>query len=167
MIDPNGLRDPARYAVGRRDCWWGRGLTGSALAFRRAFARESLTIADPGGAWTPACDAAFVKPFAKEADVSINHIAREHYPTVEIKANVETKTYTWDVVIATDADVYELSPQNLLEPLDWSGEDMAQIMPEARKPRLDGHRHLRHRARLPHRQVQAERRRSTGPISGT
>jgi putative spermidine/putrescine transport system substrate-binding protein len=47
---------------------------------------------------------------------------------------VETKTYTWDVVIATDADVAELAPQNLLEPLDWSSEDMKQIMPEAHKP---------------------------------
>jgi len=134
MIDPNGLRDPARYAVGRRGLLVGSVLSGSALAFRRAFARESLTIADPGGAWTPACEAAFVKPFGQAEDVAVSHVAREHYPTVEIKANVETTTYTWDVVIATDADVYELSPQKLLEPLDWSGEDMAQIMPEARKP---------------------------------
>ena len=81
---------------------------------RRAFAAETLTVADPGGAWTPACDDAFVKPFEKETGVSINHIAREHYPTVEIKANVETKAYTWDVVIATEADVSSLSPQNLL-----------------------------------------------------
>ncbi len=63
-----------------------------------------MTVADPGGAWTPAADGAFVKPFEKEAGVEINHIARQHYPSVEIKANVEAKAYTWDVVIATDAD---------------------------------------------------------------
>ena len=136
MIDPNLIRDPSRYALGRRHV-----LAGSAAAMvlasfplRSAFAKDSLTVADPGGAWTPACKAAFIDPFAKEANVDVKHIAREHYPTVEIKANVETKSYTWDAVIATDADVTQLAPQNLLEPLDWTGEDMAQIMPEAHKP---------------------------------
>jgi putative spermidine/putrescine transport system substrate-binding protein len=97
-------------------------------------AAETLTVADPGGVWTPAADAAFVKPFEKATGVAVNHIARQHYPSVEIKANVEAKAYTWDVVTATDGDVAELAPQGLLEPLDWSGPDMAQIMPEAKKP---------------------------------
>lgn len=134
MIDKESLRDPLRYTVDRRTLLAGAAMSGAALAMRRAWAAEQLTIADPGGAWTPACDAAFVKPFEKEAGVQINHIARQHYPTVEIKANVETKAYTWDVVIATEADVTELSPQGLLTPLDWSGEDMGQIMKEAHRP---------------------------------
>jgi putative spermidine/putrescine transport system substrate-binding protein len=135
MIDASSLRDPLRYNLDRRSAILGAAaLTGVGLAMRGAFAAETLTVADPGGAWGPACDDAFVKPFEKEAGVSVNHIAREHYPTVEIKANVETKAYTWDVVIATEADVTELSPQGLLTPLDWSGEDMGQIMPQARKP---------------------------------
>ncbi len=135
MIDPKLLKDPSRYAMGRRQLLAGSAaaLAASAMPWR-AFAEAVMTVADPGGAWSPACEAAFIKPFEKEAGVKINHIARQHYPSVEIKANVETKTYTWNVVIATDADVYELSPQHLLEPLDWSGEDMAQIMPEAHKP---------------------------------
>ena len=138
MIDPKFLQDPSRYSLGRRSVLKGAAAGAAALSVSsaafRAFAAETLTVADPGGAWSPACDAAFVKPFEKETGVEINHIARQHYPSVEIKANVETKSYTWDVVIATDADVYELAPQNLLEPLDWSGEDMGQIMPEARQP---------------------------------
>ncbi|HUK07893.1 MAG TPA: ABC transporter substrate-binding protein [Stellaceae bacterium] len=138
MINPKLLKDPLRYSLGRRDLLRGTAAGAAALAVSSvpfaAHAKETMTVADPGGVWTPAADAAYVKPFEKEFDVDINHIAREHYPSVEIKANVETKAYTWDVVIATDADVYELAPQNLLEPLDWSGEDMQQIMPEARKP---------------------------------
>jgi putative spermidine/putrescine transport system substrate-binding protein len=135
MIDPKTLRDPLRYAVGRREFLAATaGLAAAMTPLARAFAKETMTVADPGGAWTPACGSAFIKPFEKEADVSINHIARQHYPSVEIKANVETKTYTWDVVIATEADVVELSPQKLLEPLDWSGEDMGQIIPQARRP---------------------------------
>ena len=135
MIDHQILRDPLRYQIGRRGLLAGSAavLAASSLPFR-AFAKESMTIADPGGVWSPAADAAFIKPFAQEAGVDINHIAREHYPSVEIKANVETKSYTWDVVIATDADVAELAPQNLLEPLDWSGDDMGQIMAQAKQP---------------------------------
>src|SRR3954451_756876 len=139
MIDPTLIRDPARYALSRRKVLTGSAsgvaaLLASSVPLERAFAKDTLTVADPGGAWAPASGAAFVQPFAKEADVTVKHIARQHYPTVEIKANVETKSYTWDAVIATDADVTELAPQNLLEPLDWSGEDMSQIMPEAKRP---------------------------------
>src|SRR5947209_1489208 len=135
MIDRDKLRDPIRYNLGRRSALLGAAsLAAAALTTRRAAAADTLTIADPGGAWGPACDEAFVHPFEKETGASINHIAREHYPTVEIKANVETKAYTWDVVIATEADVLELSPQGLLTPLDWSGEDMGQIMKEAHRP---------------------------------
>jgi putative spermidine/putrescine transport system substrate-binding protein len=135
MTDQASLRDPLRYAVGRRALLAGAAAFAAAVTpLARAFAKDSLTVADPGGAWTAPCDDAFVKPFAQAAGVDINHIARQHYPSVEIKANVETKTYTWDVVIATDADVAELAPQGLLEPLDWSGDDMGQIMAEARNP---------------------------------
>lgn len=135
MVDPKLLRDPSRYALGRRELLAGSAAALAAAALpRRATAADVMTVADPGGAWTPACQTAFVEPFEKATGVKINHIARQHYPSVEIKANVETKTYTWNVVIATDADVYELSPQHLLEPLDWSGTDMSQIMPEAHKP---------------------------------
>jgi len=137
MIDETKLRDPARYALGRRDVFAG---SAAALAFSagmmgRAQAASPLTVADPGGAWTPASDAAFVKPFEKATGAQVNHIARQHYPSVEIKANVEAKSYTWDVVIATDADVYELNKNgDLLEKLDWDTPDMKEIMPEARKP---------------------------------
>ncbi len=137
MIDPKSIDGPSRYAIGRRSMLAGAGAFASLLVEargNRALAKDTITVADPGGAWTPACDAAFVQPFAKEADVHINHIAREHYPSVEIKANVDTRSYTWDAVIATDADQTELSPQGLLEPLDWNHPDMAQIMPQARRP---------------------------------
>src|SRR3954451_2161603 len=98
MIDPTLIRDPARYALNRRKVLTGSAgglaaLLASSVPFR-ALAKETLTVADPGGAWTPASGAAFVQPFAKEADVTVNHIARAHYPTVEINANVEPKSYT-------------------------------------------------------------------------
>lgn len=139
MIDPTLIKDPSRYAIDRRTLLSGSvgglaALLSASASGSRAFAAEKLTVADPGGAWTPASSAAFVQPFGKEMGVTMSHIAREHYPTVEIKANVETKSYTWDAVIATDADMTELAPKGLLEPLDWTGDDMGQIMAEARQP---------------------------------
>jgi putative spermidine/putrescine transport system substrate-binding protein len=127
----------ARAALSRRELLIGTGaasLAFTGLPVGRALAAETLTVADPGGPFGPAFDAAFIKPFEEETGTAISHVARIHYPTVEIKAMADTKSYTWDVVTATDADRYELTKQGLLEPLDWSGDDMAQIMPEAHRP---------------------------------
>lgn len=99
---------------------------------------QTLTVADSGGPFGPAWDMAFVKPFQAEFGVKVNHIARQHYPSTEIKANVETKTYTWDVVIATLEDVYALEPLGLLEPLDWDDPDMQELLPEAKRPSWAG-----------------------------
>ncbi len=135
VLDRSPIKDALGTPTGRRGLLGGSAaLLAFAASLRGAKAAGTLTVADPGGAWSPACDAAFVKPFEQASGISIDHIARQHYPSVEIKANVEAHTYSWDAVIATDADVAELSPQKLLEMLDWSGPDMAQIMPAARKP---------------------------------
>ena len=84
-------------------------------------------------------------------------IAREHEPTAQVKAMVETKNYTWDVVTLTLSARDILHPQDLLEPLDWNLPDMNEIMPEATRPGVDGHRRLLHDPRLSHRQVRQQR----------
>jgi putative spermidine/putrescine transport system substrate-binding protein len=136
QIESRGL------SIDRRQLLIGAGAAASlamvGAPLRSAFAKESITVADPGGPFGPAFDAAFMKPFEQETGDQIVHVARIHYPTTEIKAMVETKSYTWDVVTATAGDQYELNKQGLLEPIDWSGDDMAQIMPEARKPNWMG-----------------------------
>src|SRR4051794_26084732 len=94
----------------RRDVLLAGAAAGVSMALpARVFAQaQVLTVADSGGPFGPAWDLAFVKPFEAEFGVKINHIARQHYPSTEIKVNVETKTYTWDVVIATLEDVHLL-----------------------------------------------------------
>jgi putative spermidine/putrescine transport system substrate-binding protein len=127
----------AAASLSRRELLIGAGAATLALTQfpqHAAFAKETFTVADPGGPFGPAFDAAFIKPYEQETGDEISHVARIHYPTVEIKAMVDTKSYNWDVVTATDADRYELTRQGLLEPLDWSGDDMAQIMASAHKP---------------------------------
>ena len=136
MTDPSSLQDPVRYSAGRREVLAGSAgaLMLSAFMARTARAAQSLTVSDPGGAWSPADDVAFIKPFEKATGVHINHVARQSYPSDQIKADVEAKSYTWDVVTATIADVYELDKNgDLLEKLDWSSPDMKQIMPQARR----------------------------------
>jgi putative spermidine/putrescine transport system substrate-binding protein len=109
-----------------------------ALPLRASAQAQALTVADSGGPFGPAWDLAFIKPFEAEFAVKISHIARQHYPSTEIKANVETKAYTWDVVIATLEDVGFLEPLDLLEALDWNDPDMKELMPEAVRPSWAG-----------------------------
>ncbi len=124
---------PARRAAGGMAA----GLS-MALPAQVSAQTQTITVADSGGPFGPAWDLAFVKPFEAEFGVKINHIARQHYPSTEIKANVETKTYTWDVVIATLEDVYFLEPLGMLEPLDWNDPDMKELLPEATRPTWAG-----------------------------
>lgn len=98
-----------------------------------AFASDGrLIVADPGGPFTDAFGAAFYRPFEEATGNTIRNIAREHQPTSHVQAIVETGSYTWDVVTITQAGQVLLSDRDLLEDLDWSGEHMDNIMPEAR-----------------------------------
>jgi putative spermidine/putrescine transport system substrate-binding protein len=124
----------------RRELLLGGAAAGLSMAFASdaSAQTQTLTVADSGGPFGPAWDLAFVKPFEAEFGVKINHIARQNYPSTEIRANVETKTYTWDVVIATLEDVYLLEPLGMLEALDWNDPDMKELLPEARRPSWAG-----------------------------
>jgi putative spermidine/putrescine transport system substrate-binding protein len=111
----------------------GAGLMVSSVGFPfRALAADSLVVADPGGPFEPAFSAAFYRPFEEAHGVQIVNIAREHQPTSHVQAIVETGNYQWDVVTVTQADQVLLGERDLLEPLDWDGEHMDDIMPEAR-----------------------------------
>lgn len=101
----------------------------------RAFASgQQLVVADPGGPFTDAFGQAFYRPFEEASDHEIRNIAREHQPTSQVRAIVETESYSWDVVTVTQADQVLLDGLGYLEELDWSGEHMDNIMPEARTP---------------------------------
>lgn len=103
------------------------------LPVRPSFAAERLTVADPGGPFEQAYGAAFYRPYEREASIEIVNIAREHQPTSQVQAIVETGSYSWDVVTITQGDQVLLSQRELLEPLDWSMGQMSDIMEEARR----------------------------------
>ncbi|MBB3063743.1 MULTISPECIES: ABC transporter substrate-binding protein [Limibacillus] len=98
----------------------------------KLLAAERITVADPGGPFKDAFGEAFYRPYEKASGITVANIAREHQPTSHIQAIVETKSYTWDVVTVTLAGQVLLGARDLLEDLDWSGEHMQDIMPEAR-----------------------------------
>ena len=104
------------------------------LPMRSSQAAVSLTVADPGGPFKDGYGAAFYTPYEKETGAQIVNIAREHQPTSQVQAIVETKSYSWDVVTITQGDQVLLHDRKLLEPLDWSMGHMNEIMKEARRP---------------------------------
>jgi len=98
----------------------------------RARGAETLVVRDPGGPWTKAGQEGFYKPFTKETGIEIVQVAAAHEPISQVKAMVDAKSYTWDVVILTISNQDLLGPLGYLEEIDWSGADMSEIIPKGR-----------------------------------
>lgn len=93
-----------------------------------------LVVADPGGPFDRAFREAFYRPFEEERGVRIVNVARPHQPTGQVRAMVETGSYSWDVVNLTQADQELLGRLGMLEELDLSGSRADELIPEARSP---------------------------------
>ncbi|MGO4741380.1 ABC transporter substrate-binding protein [Bosea sp. 2KB_26] len=109
----------------------GPGLIGAGTAQAQI---KQITVADPGGAYGEAFRKAFYDPFEKATGIRVINVAREAEPTAQIKAIVETKSYTWDASILTMAARDILQAQNLLDPLEVTAADTAGMLPEAVTP---------------------------------
>ena len=124
------------FSTTRRDLLAGAAgisaLSAMGMTWGSARAAESLVVADPGGPFKEGYGAAFYRPYQEQTGVEIVNIAREHQPTSHVRAIVETKNYSWDVVTITLGDQVMLSGLGMLEKLDWSDQNMKDIMPEAR-----------------------------------
>lgn len=124
-------------AVTRRNLL--KGAAGGALSLSVPFdssfaASDQITVADPGGAYGEAFRKAFYDPFEKATGIRVINVAREAEPTAQIKAIVETKSYTWDASILTMAARDILAGQDLLDPIGLTAADTAGFMPEAHTP---------------------------------
>ncbi|MBP2301788.1 ABC transporter substrate-binding protein [Azospirillum picis] len=115
-----------------------KGAAGAALGaalpaamMRPAAAAERITVADPGGPYSPAFRKAFYDPFEKATGIQVVNVAREAEPTAQFKAIVETGSYSWDVCTLTLSARDILAKQNLLEPLNLPAADAPGLMPEA------------------------------------
>jgi len=105
---------------------------------RRAWAAESLVVADPGGPFTEGYRKAFYEPFTAATGIEINGVARDAEPTAQFKSIVETKSYIWDVCTLTLSARLILEEEDLLEPLNLDPAKVADVMPEAVYPNMLG-----------------------------
>ena len=92
---------------------------------RRAYAAREVNVAFTAG-HEAAARAAFIDDFAKETGVTVNFVVRRTSPVTEVKMQVETKAYQWDVVGTIGKDVY-LQIADVVEPLDYSNPILASL----------------------------------------
>lgn len=97
----------------------------------KAWAQETLVVADPGGPFTEGYRVAFYDDFTAETGIIIQSVARDAEPTAQFKSIVETKSYIWDVCTITLSARLILEKEGLLEPLNIPAEDVKDVMPEA------------------------------------
>lgn len=93
-------------------------LSTTAFVAARANAEE-LTVISFGGAVQKAQEKAYYEPFSKETGIKI--IAGEYNgEQAKIKAMVDTKNVTWDVVELESAELYRGCEEGLYEQLDFA-----------------------------------------------
>ncbi|MEE9907522.1 hypothetical protein LWV33_08115 [Brucella intermedia] len=108
----------------------GIALATPAILTRRASAAEPLTVADPGGPYSPGYRKAFYDPFEKATGIKVVNVARDAEPTAQFRAMVETGSYSWDVCTLTLSARDILQKRNLLEPIGIVAADAPGLMPD-------------------------------------
>ena len=103
-------KDPS--SISRRRVLKGAGAGAAAVAFpivltprKSEAAVIKLTARDPGGPYVKAYGAAYYEPFNKKfaGKIEVTGVIGKHEPTSQIKAMVDTSTYTWDVALLSEA----------------------------------------------------------------
>lgn len=92
---------------------------------RRAYAARELNIAFTAG-HEEAARAAFIDDFANETGVTVNYVIRRTSPVTEVRMQVDTQAYQWDIVATIGLDVY-LQIADVVEPLDYSQPELASL----------------------------------------
>jgi putative spermidine/putrescine transport system substrate-binding protein len=74
------------------------------LVSRKAASQgKRIVIRDPGGPFTVAFAEAYYKPFTAATGIEAVGVASAHEPTSQIKGMVDTKSYTWDMALLSQA----------------------------------------------------------------
>lgn len=104
-------------------------LAAPAIAYGQA---QRFVIRDPGGAWGDAARAAFYQPFRAETGIEVVAVTSAADPISQVKSIVDTKSYIWDATNVTVSVHDVLGGQGYLEEIQWSGPEMANLIPKAR-----------------------------------
>ncbi len=89
------------------------------VAVHPAWAAKAITVVSWGGAYTKSQIKAYHEPFVKKTGIKINS---EDYNggLAQVKAQVESRNVTWDVVDVELSDAVRGCDEGLLEPIDKS-----------------------------------------------
>jgi putative spermidine/putrescine transport system substrate-binding protein len=107
-------RNTIRPAASRRKALKLIGAAGIAAVAAPHFIRSAeaqgrrIVVRDSGGPFTKAYGQAFYEPFKKATGIEVVGVTSTHEPTSQIKAMVDTKTYTWDLASIGMAAVDQL-----------------------------------------------------------
>jgi putative spermidine/putrescine transport system substrate-binding protein len=115
----------------------GTTIAGAPWVWRRAHAQaKRIVIRDPGGPYTVGFGEAFYKPFRQATGIEAVGVAAAHEPTSLIKGMVDTKTYTWDMALISQAAADQLVKDgNYLEKIELENlADVKAIPAEFRTP---------------------------------
>src|SRR6185312_13737301 len=58
-------------------------------------AAERIVVAQPGGPYETAFTKAFAEPFTKATGIEVAMVARPFFPSAQVQAQVEAKSYQW------------------------------------------------------------------------
>jgi putative spermidine/putrescine transport system substrate-binding protein len=73
---------------------------GAPMIWQKASAQDRrIVIRDPGGPYEQGFGEAFYKPFTEATGIEAVGVAGQHEPTSQIKAMVDTGSYTWDMAL--------------------------------------------------------------------
>src|SRR4051812_28554248 len=78
---------------------------------------KTLFVNTWGGSWTAAQEAAYFKPFTEETGIRVRTIAPVSY--AKLKAQVQSKSYEWDLTSIEQGELVRAGKEGLLEPIDW------------------------------------------------
>ncbi|MCC7050004.1 MAG: ABC transporter substrate-binding protein [Alphaproteobacteria bacterium] len=125
---PRRLAELSRRGLLRVVAAGGASTLTAPFLWRRAEGAQSIVCADPGGVYSTAFAEAFYKPFEKETGIQVVSVGRPGNPSAQIKAQVEAKSYQWDMSAGITSDIQLLLIENgLLDKLDLGGPDVAAI----------------------------------------
>jgi len=92
-------------------------LAGTALAVAPAFAGDDITVVSEGGAYQKSQQEAYFKPYTAQG----NKITEAEYngEVAKIRAMIEAKSITWDVVDIDTQTALTGCAEGILETIDW------------------------------------------------
>jgi putative spermidine/putrescine transport system substrate-binding protein len=104
--------------------------TALCAGFAAAQAQQQITVVNFGGTQAQAQKKAYYDPFEKATGIKVIPV-EYNGEQAKVKAMVETKKVTWDVVEAESPDAQRGCDEGMFEKIDWSKLPKADMVPAA------------------------------------